>query len=280
MMQCIKRKFPKNQYANLHVRSTHNYRKLNESNVTLHYHPTPEVYVFLTGICRVQLNNCIHLLSRGTMIWLAPGQAHIIRDQSFDCTFVVCSLMPQFFKKFEMQEVFPSETKIFKISEEEVVYLEHFFTTFPPRNHLVRIAAVHYGTDHLLRLLKHNVLTETHILSPGIEKSLDFLMQTKKKPSLVKLSQLAGMSSTCFQQKFKQQMNMTFSQYWNRLQIRRFLAIYDAKKYCDISEVVYQAGFGSYAQFYRVFTKITGYTPRAFQRLCASQHQPNIRTYS
>ena len=238
MMQCIKRKFPKNQYANLHVRSTHNYRKLNESNVTLHYHPTPEVYVFLTGICRVQLNNCIHLLSRGTMIWLAPGQAHIIRDQSFDCTFVVCSLMPQFFKKFEMQEVFPSETKIFKISEEEVVYLEHFFTTFPPRNHPVRIAAVHYGTDHLLRLLKHNVLTETHILSGKL-----FFPATARSEE---------------------------RRDWRS----------DAKKYCDISEVVYQAGFGSYAQFYRVFTKITGYTPRAFQRLCASQYQPNIRTYS
>lgn len=271
MVRCIRRKFPKNLYANLHVRFMHGNRQQNTSALELHYHPIPEIYVFLTGICRIQLNNCVHLLQRGTLIWIAPGQVHIICDQSLDCTFAVCSLKPQFLKRFELQETLPLETKIFNISEAEVVYLEHFFSMLPPRDHPARIAAIYYGSDHLLRLLKHDILTESHVLSPGIEKVLNFLMQSKEKPPLSKLVQLAGMSSTSFQQQFKLQMNMTFSQYWNRLQVRRFLAVYDAGKRHNISEAVYQAGFGSYAQFYRVFTRISGYTPKAFQRLCASR---------
>lgn len=134
MPKCLKRKFTIGSDVSLHIRFSHIRKKTANSDAHLHYHPTPEFYLVLNGICRILLNNTIHLMQRGTVIWLAPKQIHVICEQSFDFSFIICQLKNQFLKKFENPETLPQKTAFYKLSEQELSYLEHtFFQLCRPR---------------------------------------------------------------------------------------------------------------------------------------------------
>lgn len=275
MPKCLKRKFTIGSDVSLHIRFSHIRKNTANSDAHLHYHPTPEFYLVLNGICRILLNNTIHLMQRGTVIWLAPKQIHVICEQSFDFSFIICQLKNQFLKKFENPETLPQKTAFYKLSEQELSYLEHFFSTLPPQKEAAYDIAMRYAADHLIRLFKQTTEPDQRLLHPGIEKVVRFLMQEKQKVPLKELCRLAAMSPTHLQQMFKTQMDMTITDFRNHQQVRRFLTVYNTGKRFNLSEAVYQSGFGSYAQFYRIFSKITGYTPREYQRICLQERQKN-----
>jgi AraC-like DNA-binding protein len=52
------------------------------------------------------------------------------------------------------------------------------------------------------------------------------------------------------------------SSHRNSVRLRRFLDLYRSPGCRTITEAMYAAGFGSYAQFHRVFTKAYGTGPR------------------
>ena len=196
MPKCLKRKFTIGSDVSLHIRFSHIRKKTANSDAHLHYHPTPEFYLVLNGICRILLNNTIHLMQRGTVIWLAPKQIHVICEQSFDFSFIICQLKNQFLKKFENPETLPQKTAFYKLSEQELSYLEHFFSTLPPQKEAAYDIAMRYAADHLIRLFKQTTEPDQRLLHPGIEKVVRFLMQEKQKVPLKELCRLAAMSPT------------------------------------------------------------------------------------
>ena len=66
---------------------------------------------------------------------------------------------------------------------------------------------------------------------------------------------------------FTQQIGVSVSRYRNSMRLERFLEYYRQPDRKTITEAVYAAGFGSYAQFHRVFTQVYGTSPREFLRL-------------
>ena len=56
---------------------------------------------------------------------------------------------------------------------------------------------------------------------------------------------------------------MSLVRYRNQLRLERFVKIMDAGR-SSMLEAARAAGFGSYAQFHRVFQMLRGTTPRAF----------------
>jgi AraC-like DNA-binding protein len=61
---------------------------------------------------------------------------------------------------------------------------------------------------------------------------------------------------------FTRQVGLPMNRYRNSVRLRRFLELYRAPGHRTITEAVYGAGFGSYAQFHRVFTRAYGRGPR------------------
>jgi AraC-like DNA-binding protein len=64
---------------------------------------------------------------------------------------------------------------------------------------------------------------------------------------------------------FKSEMGMSVVEYRNRLRLERFLTLLDQRG-DNLLDAALQAGFGSYAQFHRVFLALRGTTPGKFLR--------------
>ena len=66
-----------------------------------------------------------------------------------------------------------------------------------------------------------------------------------------------------FARVFKTEMGVSLVRYRNQLRLERFVKIMDAGR-SNMMEAARAAGFGSYAQFHRVFQSLRGTTPRAY----------------
>ena len=66
-----------------------------------------------------------------------------------------------------------------------------------------------------------------------------------------------------FARVFKHEMGVSLVRYRNQLRLERFVKIMDAGR-SNMLEAARAAGFGSYAQFHRVFQSLRGATPRAY----------------
>ena len=71
------------------------------------------------------------------------------------------------------------------------------------------------------------------------------------------------MSAGRFARVFKSEMGVSLVRYRNQLRLERFVKIMDAGG-SNMLDAALAAGFGSYAQFHRVFQSLRGTTPRAF----------------
>jgi AraC-like DNA-binding protein len=66
-----------------------------------------------------------------------------------------------------------------------------------------------------------------------------------------------------FARVFKNEMGVSLVRYRNQLRLERFVKIMDAGR-SNMHDAALAAGFGSYAQFHRVFQALRGRTPRAY----------------
>ena len=64
---------------------------------------------------------------------------------------------------------------------------------------------------------------------------------------------------------FKAEMGMSLVEYRNRLRLDRFTALLDTG-HRNLLEAALAAGFGSYAQFHRVFRALRHVTPSDYRR--------------
>ena len=66
--------------------------------------------------------------------------------------------------------------------------------------------------------------------------------------------------------KFKQQTGIALVDFRNRQRVERFLGIYGTGQRLTMLQAAFEAGFGSYAQFHRVFKRVTGISPGEHRR--------------
>ncbi len=99
---------------------------------------------------------------------------------------------------------------------------------------------------------------------PVVVSSLRLLA---KDPTLTarKLAPKLHISSSRLARVFKAEMGMSLVEYRNRLRLERFQVLLDAGGE-NLLEAALAAGFGSYAQFYRVYRAVRGAPPRASLR--------------
>jgi AraC-like DNA-binding protein len=98
--------------------------------------------------------------------------------------------------------------------------------------------------------------------SPLVRKILESL--TREPPvSGEQLAKELGVSAGHLARSFKSEVGCSLVEYRNRRRIERFFASVD-RGGSNIQEAAEEAGFGSYAQFHRVFRKLIGTTPREY----------------
>lgn len=131
--------------------------------------------------------------------------------------------------------------------------------------------ALNAGLRHLMLLAwryqtQASGRTDSLQLHPSVGKALAFLSEDDESESLDSLARRCGVSGAYLSRMFRRQVGIPLSQYRNNLRLGRFWEHYSQKTSMTLMEAMYAAGFGSYAQFYRVFSQTYGCGPREMLR--------------
>lgn len=128
-------------------------------------------------------------------------------------------------------------------------------------------AGLNAGLQHLLLLSwrchkNGRALGGAIRLHRCVTRAIDILTRDPADPPLPDLARRCGVSPSYLSRIFARQLGVPLSQYRNTLRLGRFWNYYHGRDAPNFTEAVYAAGFGSYSQFYKVFTRQYGCGPR------------------
>lgn len=113
------------------------------------------------------------------------------------------------------------------------------------------------------------VLSPPVSLHPCVRRALTHLAAADPPEQLNALARACGVSPAYLSRLFARQMGQPLTQYRNALRLGRFWAFMGGPARPTLTEAVYAAGFGSYAQFYKIFRLSYGTCPRESLRSTA-----------
>jgi methylphosphotriester-DNA--protein-cysteine methyltransferase len=124
------------------------------------------------------------------------------------------------------------------------------------------------GLRHLLLLCWRSQKTgkargDATALHRSVRRALQLLSDGGAEMNLSQLAKACGTSEAYLSRVFCKQIGVPLSRYRNSLRLSRFWEEFRQPEQKSLTEAVYAAGFGSYAQFYKVFTQAYGQGPRA-----------------
>jgi len=96
---------------------------------------------------------------------------------------------------------------------------------------------------------------------PAVEKAARLIRDEHCQQRLEALATQAGLSPHRLSRLFKQQTGVALVEFRNRQRVEKFLNLYGSGQRITMLNAALEAGFGSYAQFHRVFRRITGRSP-------------------
>jgi AraC-like DNA-binding protein len=97
---------------------------------------------------------------------------------------------------------------------------------------------------------------------PAVVKAVRAMAYANDAICVESIARYAGMSRSQLSRLFKKQTGFTLVEYRQKIQMERFLLLYNEGR--NLLEAALGAGFGSYPQFYRVFQQRFGCSPRTY----------------
>jgi AraC-like DNA-binding protein len=124
------------------------------------------------------------------------------------------------------------------------------------------------GLHHLLLLCWRSqrtgkALGDAVTLHPAVHRAIQLLSEGDWQGNLARLASACGVSEAHLSRTFHKQVGISLTRYRNSVRLSRFWEEYRQPTQKNLAEAVYAAGFGSYAQFYKVFVQVYGRGPRA-----------------
>lgn len=261
-----------------------------------HHHRELELNVILRGSITYVVNGRRFTFFPRTLLWLFPHQEHQLVDRSADAQLYVAAFKPALVNRScrsalnrglkqnsdEHNGVLntlldPESFELIRGIMESLMLgaldadLLNKEAGFGPASDFCfehrDPDALNAGLAYLMLLCWRNQLKgkATHdpiVLHPVIRRALKHLSEDEKDESLEELAKACGASKSYLSRKFHQQIGVPLNRYRNSLRLSRFFQHYRQADGNTITEAVYAAGFGSYAQFYKVFAQAYGQGPR------------------
>lgn len=104
-------------------------------------------------------------------------------------------------------------------------------------------------------------------LHPAVRKALELLGDGIWEDDLARLAKRCGVSEAYLSRLFARQVGVPLSRYRNSTRLGRFLELRRAARgRKTLTELAYEAGFGSYAQFFKIYVQAYGQGPRESAR--------------
>lgn len=269
-----------------------------------HQHAELEINVVARGSVTYVVGKSRYTFCQGECLWLFPGQPHSCVDRTADALYYVVTFKPSLIARSCRQ----NDNAILKKSRPPKNAVLHTVLP-PAKFGLLRAIMdslievgldsetlnreVGYGLSPGFRyehskpdLLNSGLalilqlawdcqttsatVRRATLLHPAVLKALDILKKESDSECLEKLARDCGVSAPYLSRTFKRQVGVPINRYRNTMRLERFWEIRNkATRHMTLSEAVYEAGFGSYAQFSKVYRATFGRAPRDIDKMLA-----------
>jgi AraC-like DNA-binding protein len=268
----------------------------NPPTIKSHHHVELELNLVVRGTISYVLGERRFTFGRRTLLWLFPSQEHQLVDRTSDAENYVAVFKPRLIARscrsaaYEglkrdsadvdgvLHTLLPVET--FDLVRKT---MDSLMEAAPDADVLNREAGfgvnsdfrydhrdpdgLNAGLHHLLLLCWRcqcagKALDGAVALHSAVRKALDSISRGSEMQSLTALAQRCGASEAHLSRMFTRQIGVPVSRYRNSVRLAKFMGLMRQPVKTTITEAVYAAGFGSYAQFHRVFTQAYGRGPR------------------
>ena len=241
-----------------------------------HQHDELECNLVVRGHGTYLINGRMIEIASRSILWLFPAQDHILLEQSSDFAMWILLIKPNY-----LRQICTDQQSATLLADNPT---GNFCRHLPERQaknlweeckRISEIAEQESFYNISLGYLLHSawaVSRQSHITTwgesvhPAVEKAARLINDGIEQDDLASLALQVGLSTHRLSRLFKQQIAMSLTDFRNNCRLERFLELYQYGQTKTMLDAALQAGFGSYAQFYRVFKQITGMTPASFDR--------------
>jgi len=236
-----------------------------------HRHEELEVNLVISGTARYLMDDRTYPLAPGSMIWLFPGQNHLLLGKSRDFRMWILVFRPQLLRRVcrdPARRVLlaraPSGSFCQQLPPARTRALERDFATLAPRRDdsvrfnaglacaLLDAWAAFQGSDRAV------VGEDMH---PAVKRAAQLLRQSPENADLSALARQAGLSRTRLSELFRRQTGVALVDFRNRVRLDRFAELQATAPGQTLLASALEAGFGSYQQFYRIHRRHHGRGP-------------------
>jgi AraC-like DNA-binding protein len=245
-----------------------------------HRHAELEVNLVVRGTASYLLGDRRYALTPGTLTWLFPGQDHVLVDESSDHELwwavfrpaLVARIATTRHARLLLQED-PSGQFSRRLDRGRVRRLGALFHELQDAETADDVL-LNTGLAYLLSFawrafLDSDDVVEGVDLHPAVETVARLLRDDPDAGDLAALARAARLSPAHLSRIFKAQTGLSISRFRNQQRLQRFVRLYDRGRRTTALAAALDAGFGSYAQFHRVFREQTGRSPSSLRTAAA-----------
>ena len=263
-----------------------------------HHHDELELNLVTQGSLSYIISGRVYTFHQGSLLWLFPKQVHQLVDRTPDASYYVAVFKPSLirdachgdqYRTLKRKSVKDGAVLRKTLSPESFLRLRHVMDSLMENSLdpdlLNREAGFglnsafqfdHGDPDMLNAGLRYLLIQCWRIycseqsmetpppIHPCVRKALEILSIPSEEHDLGLLSKKCGASMSYLSRLFHRQMGVSLSRYRNSVRLHHFVSECQKKTSKTLSQIAYESGFGSYAQFHKLFYESYQMGPREF----------------
>jgi AraC-like DNA-binding protein len=245
-----------------------------------HRHAELELNLVVRGTASYLMDDRRYDLTTGTLTWLFPDQEHVLVDDSADHALWWAVFRPSAVARIAtspparpLRERDPVGRYSRRLDPQRVQRLGALFGELRQAG-TVDDTLFNAGLSYLLALAWRTFLDSSEVVGglevhPAIDTVARLLQADPGAGDLTDLARMVGLSPAHLSRLFTAQMGLSISRFRNQQRLDRFMRLYGHGRATTALAAAHDAGFGSYAQFHRVFRQETGRNPSALRTAAA-----------
>ncbi|MDR3708982.1 MAG: AraC family transcriptional regulator [Capsulimonadaceae bacterium] len=248
--------------------SRHGYRGRIASR---HLHEEVEMNLAFHGSAAYLVGKRRYRLAPGAMIWLFPGQDHILVDESPDFRMWVFVARPVVARTLAkrgaeyavLAEDDPDGSFVRRVDDAELGRLLALCEVVEAQidDPVSYNCAIEFAAAASWRAFLRAAATDSIGLHPAVECAVRLLHGEEDGATIERLAQETGLSASRLSRLFRAQVGVPIAAFRNAQRLERFHRLRERAPYLNLAAAALEAGFGSYAQFYRVYVAAHGRGP-------------------
>lgn len=242
-----------------------------------HRHRSVEFNLVMDGSSTCLLNDRHYRLGPGSLVWLFPGQEHIVADRSPRCCdwlglFDPAALAPACTsdETRTLLAADPSGSFARRLSAEEARRLDRLFRDVTRGTDPDTVTA---GLRYAMLAAWEAFRTAAQAppstaVHPAVVEAVRLLQAARPVRTVTELARTVGLSPHHLSRLFRAGMGVGIARFRNENRLQRVVDIRESDAGISLLDAALQAGFGSYPQFYRVVRELTGRPPSQLFTTC------------